>query len=115
MHHIISELCRSRNRGPGIYNNLEDIKLNSVNDGTYRGEAEIGPVKVILNVTVKNHIITNIEILRHRTMLGKKAESITEDIIKSQSLLVDVVSGATGSSICIIKAVDNAFDPAGNR
>ena len=42
--------------------------------------------------------------------IGKKAENIVSRIINRQSLDVDVVSGATISSIAIIKAVENALE-----
>jgi uncharacterized protein with FMN-binding domain len=40
---------------------------------------------------------------------GKKAEAIVPAIIEAQNLTVDVVSGATGSSKAILKAVENAL------
>ena len=94
--------------------NLKDIVITSpdlhkVADGTYRGNSKVGPVRVTLDVTVKDQAMTAIEIIRHFNGLGKKAEAIVPTIIEAQSLEVDVVSGATGSSKAILKAVENAL------
>jgi uncharacterized protein with FMN-binding domain len=94
--------------------NLKDIVINSpdlstISDGVYRGNSKVGPVRVTLDVRVKDRVMTSIEIVRHFNGLGKKAEAIVPAIIGAQSLAVDVVSGATGSSKAILKAVENAL------
>jgi uncharacterized protein with FMN-binding domain len=94
--------------------NLKDIvittpDLSNISDGTYRGNSKVGPVRVTLDVTVKDRSITAINLIKHFNGLGKKAEAIVPKIIEAQSLAVDVVSGATGSSKAILKAVENAL------
>ncbi|WP_278841510.1 FMN-binding protein [Holdemania filiformis] len=84
--------------------------MTEISDGEYIGEYSITPVYVKVNVTVKNHKIINIEILQHDNGLGSPAENITDDIIDTQSLEVDAVSGATVSSNCILKAIENAIE-----
>ncbi|MFP3089770.1 FMN-binding protein [Treponema sp. TIM-1] len=86
--------------------------LRSKADGTYRGEYDLpkAPVKVTLEVRLENAQITGIEIVRHFcSPIGKKAEKITDRIIEKQSLQVDAISGATGSSKAILKAVEAAL------
>jgi len=86
--------------------------LMPIADGTYRGNCNLSgaPVKVTLDVIIQNSKITRIEIVRHFcSPFGKKAENIIDRIIENQSLDVDVVSGATGSSKAILKAVENAL------
>lgn len=56
------------------------------------------------------HLITNITILQHDNGLGSTAESIVNDVVQEQSLDIDAVSGATVSSKCILKAVENAIE-----
>ena len=41
--------------------------------------------------------------------MESKAEKIVNDVISEQSSEVDAVSGATVSSKCIIKAIENAL------
>lgn len=89
---------------------ISDIALENVKDGIYAGEYSAPPVSVAVQVTVTNHAIADIEILKHDNGLGGKAEKITDEIIGRQSLNVDAVSGATLSSVCILKAVENAVE-----
>jgi len=86
--------------------------LTQIADGVYRGNYDLSgtPVKVTLDVIIQNSKITKIEIVKHFcSPIGKKAEKIIDRIIEKQSLDVDVVSGATGSSKAILKAVENAL------
>lgn len=84
--------------------------LSDVADGVYTGEYAAGPVAVEAEVSVQNHAITEILLLRHDNGLGRPAEQIIQDILEQQSLDVDAVSGATVSSRCILKAVENALE-----
>ncbi|HCA29415.1 MAG TPA: FMN-binding protein [Ruminococcaceae bacterium] len=83
--------------------------LNVLEDGIYHGEAETALVKVVLEVEATNHKITGIDILKHDNGMGKKAERITEDMIRMNTYDVDAVSGATSSSQVIKSAVSNAL------
>lgn len=87
-------------------------ELGNKADGTYRGEYELTktPVQVTLDVHLQDTIITGIDIVKHQcSPIGKKAEKITQQIINAQSLEVDVITGATGSSKAILKAVEAAL------
>ena len=94
---------------------MPDLALKT--DGIYRGNYDLSgtPVKVTLDVTVQNHKVSKIEIVKHTSSpIGKKAEKIIDKIIAAQTLDVDVISGATASSKSIIKAVENALQFAEN-
>jgi uncharacterized protein with FMN-binding domain len=84
--------------------------LSAKSDGTYRGEYTIGPVKVVLDVTMENSRMASISIIKHRNGRGEKAEDILPVVIEQQSLGVDVISGATMSSRTILKAIENALN-----
>jgi len=89
---------------------MPDLALKA--DGMYRGNYDLSgtPVNVSLDVTIQDHKITKIEIVKHFcSPIGKKAEKITDRIIEIQNLDIDAVSGATASSKSIIKAVENAL------
>lgn len=83
--------------------------LSNVPDGDYMGEHSIPPVHVKVEVSVHNHQVTNVKILRHDNGLGRSAEKIVSDVVAAQTLDVDTVSGATVSSKRILKAVENAL------
>ena len=84
--------------------------LSDIQNGNYIGEYSIVPVYVKVEVSVNNHQITDIIILRHDNGLGSAAESIVNDVVVEQSLNIDAVSGATVSSKCILKAIKNAIE-----
>jgi hypothetical protein len=90
--------------------NPGEIRLSILPDSTYRGLATCGPVKVKLDVEVRDHSIARICILKHRTGQGQAAEAITEEVIRAQHLQVDVISGATISSKTILLAIEYALD-----
>ncbi len=91
---------------------IRDIDLSSVSDGTYEGKYAVFPVSVIVNVTVRDHLITGIDLVKHVNGKGQAAESIPDQVIEEQSLDVDVVSGATYSSKVILLAIDDALQGA---
>ena len=88
---------------------MDKVALNKVEDGSYIGEYSGKLIKVIAEVKVVDNKITEIIILKHENLLGKKAEKIVDQIISRQSLDVEVVSGATSSSKAILKAVEVAL------
>ena len=88
---------------------LSDCDLSLIADGNYEGSYESFPVKVKLRVTVLNHSIIAIELLKHDNGQGKDAEKILDRIIEEQTIKVDVISGATYSSKVILKAVEVAL------
>ena len=97
-----------------LVNNVNSIMVSNLNmanitDGIYVGEYSITPVYVEVEVSVTEHKITNIKIIEHENGLGGKAEKIVDNVISRQSLEVGAVSGATVSSKCIIKAIENAL------
>ncbi len=89
---------------------IGDIDLSKVKDGTYEGSYDARIISAAVSVTVKGGKITNVRLLEHKNDRGGPAEAIVDNILKEQSLDVDVVSGATNSSKTILKAVENALN-----
>ncbi len=87
---------------------IDGIDLSSTADGTYEGAYDTSMVKATVAVTVAANRITVIKILRHDNGMGKKAEAIVDRVIDAQTTKVDTVSGATGSSLVILKAIERA-------
>lgn len=91
------------------------VSQKLLRDGLYTGESRKGPVKAIVQVKIKNNKILSINILKHRTMRGRDAEAvIPERIVQSQSTDVDIVSGATYSSLAIMNAAQRAINKSAN-
>jgi uncharacterized protein with FMN-binding domain len=89
---------------------VSDVELKKIADGAYSGTYSAFPVSVEVKVTVKDHAITMIQIVKHDNGQGAPAEVLPEQVIKAQSLQVDTISGATYSSKCILKAIENALE-----
>jgi len=103
----VVSLIVSMGKHTSAYNDFDftGIDLDAVPDGTYTGSEDGGIVKASVEVTVKNHTITQVKILSHDCGKGKPAEVIVDDIVEKNSLAVDTVSGATYSSNVIKMAV----------
>lgn len=85
------------------------IDMDKVSDGTYEGESDAGIIKVKVRVEVKEHKITNVEILEHDDGMGGPAEAMVDDMVAENTDDVDLVSGATMSSKTIRNAVNIAL------
>jgi uncharacterized protein with FMN-binding domain len=88
---------------------FSSLDLTQVEDGTYTGSEDAGIIKATVEVTVRDHVITEVKILSHDNGQGKPAEVIVNDIVANNSLEVDAISGATHSSQVIKVAVYNAL------
>lgn len=80
-----------------------------VADGTYEGTAETPLVKVTVAVTVENHTLKDIKLLRHENGKGAPAEAMLPEMLRQNTSEVDTVSGATMSSKGIRAAVREAL------
>ena len=88
---------------------IETPELSLLANGTYRGTYKTFPLDVEVEVVVLEQKIVGIDILKHVNGQGAAAQTIPSDVIKNQSLRVDAVSGATYSSIVILKAIEDAL------
>ena len=67
------------------YNRLDEVEivdLSEVEDGTYEGIEETDLVKVTVVVTVQDHQITDIQLLRHENGKGTPAEAMIPEMIR---------------------------------
>lgn len=83
----------------------------NLDDGVYRGTGVGYGGEVVVDVTIADKTITQIDIVSESDddAFFNRAKGVIDSIISSQSLEVDVVSGATYSSRGIINAVKNAL------
>ncbi|KUO71031.1 MAG: hypothetical protein APF77_15145 [Clostridia bacterium BRH_c25] len=90
---------------------IENINMEEINDGVYRGSFAYGSYTYEVEVNIKDHRIGKIDVISNRdTEHAKKAESVISRILEKQSLDVDVVSGATTTSKALLKAIENALN-----
>lgn len=85
-------------------------------DGTYKGTAKGRNGEVEVTVEVGGGKITAVSVTKHEETPGISDAAIAEipaEIVKKQSVKVDVVSGATITSKAIIDAAKSALEGAG--
>ncbi|MBO1306866.1 FMN-binding protein [Enterococcus sp. 669A] len=89
---------------------INEVDLSQVADGSYTGSHDVDMINATVQVDVKDHKITNIELVEHMNDQGEAAEKIVPEMVSQQKIKVDAVSGATNSSKVIQKAVQNALE-----
>ena len=88
--------------------------LTQIHDGTFNGVFDAILISADVDVTVENHIITDVTINHHHHDRGHGAEIVAVEVVENQSLEVDAVSGATNSCRVILKAIQNALERGEN-
>lgn len=89
---------------------IEKIDLTKVEDGVYPGEFKGYRWSNKVEVTVKNHQIVGIKIIKDVTFgMGELSKKLFDQIIQKQSLQVDTVSNATVTCNAYLKAIENAL------
>ena len=89
--------------------------LEHLGDGIYPGKFKAGPIQAAVELRVKNHRITDFTLVQHVSGKGQGAETITGSIVAGSTLDVDTVTGATYSSLVILKAAQNALESGGTE
>lgn len=103
----VSDLRKYKKIISGI--SINKVDLAKVKDGNYTGKFDAIIIGAEVKVKVKDHQIQAVNLVKHKSERGKRAEVIPEKVVKAQSLQVDTVSGATNSSKVILKAIENAL------
>ncbi len=94
---------------------IESMTADGIPDGSYIGDYDAGYIYAKVQVDVVNEQITEVIILEHRNERGESAGTIVEQMVINQNLQVDAISGATNSSLVIMKAAENALIIAGEN
>lgn len=95
--------------------NTQKSTFKIYKDGTYTGEGFGYRPGLVVQITIKNDKITDIQIISHHetpSFAQLPFEIIPKEIIESQSTNVDIISGATRTSYGIIMAVEDALSKA---
>jgi uncharacterized protein with FMN-binding domain len=95
---------------------IKEVDLSRISDGSYEGKYRKGRWAYDLQVTVKDHRIVGIKATnKQMEPVMQMNEKIAAEILKKQSPVIDVVSGATIYTRAYQKAVENALDAAPKR
>lgn len=95
---------------------LDGVDFSQLTDGIFVGEYEGGMCKWRTNkvqVTVSGGKVTDIRVLEHKeNQTAEFLDKLFNRVVESQSLEVDVVSGATLTSKAYLKGVEQALAQA---
>lgn len=89
---------------------IDSVDLSRIDDGTYRGVYSAGRWSNEVAVSVADHRISTIEVIK--TVSIEKPEitnTIINRVIEKQNTTVDTVSGATVTSKAYLKSIENAL------
>lgn len=94
------------------------LKFDQIADGTYEGVGNGFNDDIKVQVEVVAGKVTKVEVLAHKEtdyVSDPALADIPKAIVEQQSIKVDAVSGATGTSNGLIEAVINALEAAPKR
>lgn len=107
---LVGVFVVSRGLKPGANLAINEVNLSSLSDGMYNGKYNAGRWTNEMNVTIKDHKIIKIEVVKDVTFsLPKVTEAIISEVLEKQNTNVDVISGATVTSKAYLKAIENAL------
>lgn len=89
---------------------INSVDLAGLNDGAYNGAYNGGRWTNEVKVTIKDHRITSVEIVRD-VLLPKPeiTEELISRVLKEQKPGVDVVAGSTVTCKAYLKSIENAL------
>ena len=89
---------------------INPVDLTAIEDGTYAGVYQAGRWSNEVAVSVADHQIANIAVVKTVTIDDPEMTStIINKVIKNQSTTVDTVSGATVTSKAYLKSIEYAL------
>ncbi|GAA0729376.1 urocanate reductase [Clostridium malenominatum] len=89
----------------------------AIKDGKYKGEGKGKGGAISVEVTIENDTITDIKVLNQKETPGYETamNTLTKNIISTNSVDVDIVSGCTLTSKGFLEAVNAALTAAGAK
>lgn len=89
---------------------INPVDLTAIEDGTYAGVYQAGRWSNEVAVSVADHQIANIAVVKTVTIDDPELTStIINNVIKNQNTTVEAVSGATVTSKAYLKSIENAL------
>ena len=89
---------------------INAVDLTQIEDGTYSGSYEGGRWANSVDVTVSDHKISQIDVIKTvKIETPEVTNQIVENVIEKQNTTVDTISGATITSKAYLKSIENAL------
>ena len=90
---------------------IKDIDFKNITDETYKGSYHKGRWNYDLELTVKNHKVTEVKIINKQIAAFEEFnKNLTSALLEKQKIPFDTVSGATVHTKAFLKAVENAVN-----
>ena len=83
--------------------------ISGAENGVYPGRYYTALVKADVEIEISEGKIVSASVIRHVCGRGRPAEAVLGAVVEKQTVAVDAVAGATGSSMVILKAAENAL------
>jgi uncharacterized protein with FMN-binding domain len=101
-------ITRGLKTGAGLA--IGSVDLNTLGDRDYKGSYDSGRFSNEVSVTVKDHRITDIELVKDVTFSKPEVyETLFNRVMEKQDVTVDTVSGATVTSKAYLRSIENAL------
>jgi len=85
--------------------------LGGLPDGMHLGLYDDGAVMALVELTAKSGLVTPAKLVEGKNIPGEVADKVLRDMVERQSTEVDSVSGATASSLALMRAAERAARP----
>jgi uncharacterized protein with FMN-binding domain len=90
---------------------INDVNLKEYADGVYVGSFAYNRFEYVVSTTVQAHRYKDIVVVENRdTERAQMAEAVVERVVEYQTLFVDAVTGATNTSMALLKAIERGFN-----
>lgn len=95
-----------------LHAEISDVDLMKITDGTYRGTFNCYRFTNQVEVTVSDHAITDIVIVKTQNGRESISEDLAQQVVKAQTPALDAISGATADKKAFLAAVEIALNSA---
>ena len=92
---------------------IHDVDLSGYSDGVYRGYFIYNNFTYVVDTYVLMHRYEDIVVVSNKDSERARAAVVVVDrVLEQQTLLVDVVSGASNTSKALLKSIERGFEDA---
>lgn len=88
---------------------FSNVSIESVEDGTYTGKCTTSFMKVVVEVSVKEHKLQRIDFIENENEVAKKAAVIADSMIEKNKVIVTPLKKMELQCVVIFAAVDDAL------
>ncbi|PKL26231.1 MAG: hypothetical protein CVV46_15410 [Spirochaetae bacterium HGW-Spirochaetae-2] len=90
---------------------IHDVDLSRYPDGVYRGDFTYNNFTYIVDTYVRAHAYEDIDVVANKDSgRARAAAAVVDRVLEEQTLLVDVVSGASHTSKALLKSIERGFE-----